>query len=249
MKFINIKNKKKKNLIDELKQKGWDRVADAYAHDRRTGSIHHRFIGDPALFKLVGKIFGKKILDAGCGEGFVSRELARRGAKVVGVDLSKKLLKLAQSEEIKTPLGVNYHNASLENLSCFPSGEFDMVVSNLVLHDLEKLTEALSELNRVLKKKGEFVISLLHPNSGKEKYFQRGWYESKWGGKYKTLASYHRTMSDYVTALAKEGFLIEKIIEPRPITGGLKYKELQEWDKKPLFVLIKAIKVREEKSK
>ncbi len=240
MKFI--KEGKKKNLIDELKHKGWDRVADIYAHDRRTGSIHHRFISDPALLELVGKISGKKILDAGCGEGFISRELARRGAKVVGVDLSKKLLKLAQDEEIKNSLGIIYHHAFLEDLSHFLSGEFDMVIANLVLHDLEKLGEALSEFNRVLKKNGELVISLLHPNSGKEKYFQRGWYEFEWGGKYKTLASYHRTMSDYITALAKEGFWVEKMLEPRPNASGLKYKELQEWDKIPLFLLIKTKK-------
>jgi len=233
---------KKKNLIGELKNKGLDRVADVYAYDRRTGSIHHRFISDPALFDLVGKISGKKILDAGCGEGFISRDLARRGAKVVGVDLSKKLLKLAQNEESKNPLGLNYHCASLNDLSCFSSGEFDMVIANLVLHDLETLEEALGEFNRVLKKNGELVISLLHPSIRRENYFQKGWYEFEWGGKYKTLASYHRTISDYVMALAKEGFLVEGMLEPRPIASGLKYKELQEWDRKPLFILIKTRK-------
>ncbi len=160
----------------------------------------------------------------------------------MGVDLSKKLLKLAQNEEIKNSLGIIYYHASLEDLSHFLSGEFDMVIANLVLHDLEKLGEALSEFNRVLKKNGELVISLLHPNSGKERYFQKGWYKFEWGGKYKTLASYHRTISDYITALVEEGFLVEKILEPKPITSGLKYKELQEWNKKPLFILIKTRK-------
>lgn len=240
MKFI--KDKKKKNLIDELKHKGWDRVADVYAHDRSTGSIHHRFISDPALFDLVGKISGKKILDAGCGEGFISRELTRRGAKVVGADLSKKLLKLAQNEEIENSLGIVYYHTSLEDLSHFPSEEFDMVIANLVLHDLETLEETISEFNRVLKRNGELVISLLHPSIRRENYFQKGWYEFEWGGKYKTLASYHRTISDYITALTKEGFLVEEILEPRPIASGLKYKELQEWDRKPLFILIKTRK-------
>jgi len=231
-----------KKLIDELKHKGWDRVADVYTHDRRTGSIHHRFISDPALFELVGKISGKKILDAGCGEGFISRELTRRGAKVVGVDLSKKLLKLAQNEEIKNSLGIDYYHTSLKDLSHFLSGEFDMVIANLVLHDLETLEEALGEFKRVLKRNGELVISLLHPSIRRENYFQKGWYEFEWGGKYKTLASYHRTISDYVMALTKEGFLLEEMLEPRPIASGLKYKELQEWDRKPLFILIKTRK-------
>jgi len=231
-----------KKLINELKRKGWDRVADVYTHDRRAGSIHHRFISDPALLELVGKISGKKILDAGCGEGFISREFARRGAKVVGVDLSRKLLKLAQNEEIKNSLGIVYYHTSLEDLSHFLSGEFDMVIANLVLHDLETLEEAFSEFNRVLKRDGELVISLLHPSIRKEKYFQKGWYEFEWGGKYKTLASYHRTISDYIMALVREGFLVEEMLEPRPIASGLKHKELQEWNRKPLFILIKTRK-------
>jgi len=237
-----IKGKNKKNLVGELKRKGWDRVADVYANDRRAGSIHHRFISDPALFELVGKVLDKKILDAGCGEGFISRELARRGAKVVGVDLSGKLLKLARNEEAKNPLGVSYHCASLNDLSRFPSGEFDMVIANLVLHDLEPLKETIVEFNRVLRRKGKLVISLLNPILKRENYFQKGWYEFDWGSKYKTLASYHRPISDYFMVLIKEGFLVEEILEPRPIASGLKYKELQEWNKKPLFIFIKTRK-------
>jgi 2-polyprenyl-3-methyl-5-hydroxy-6-metoxy-1,4-benzoquinol methylase len=194
------------------------------------------------LFKLIGKISGKKILDTGCGEGFIARELSRKGARVIGVDLSKKLIKLAQNEETKNPIGVSYYCASLDDLSRFSQEEFDMIIANLVLHDLEPLKETISEFNRILKRKGNLIISLLNPILKREDYFRKDWYGFDWGGKYKTLASYHRPISDYFMVLIKEGFLIEKVIEPRPIVSGLKYKELQEWDKKPLFIFIKVKK-------
>ena len=50
----------------------------------------------------------KDVLDAGCGEGYNTRILARGGARMTGVDLSERMIELAQAEERRAPLGIRY---------------------------------------------------------------------------------------------------------------------------------------------
>ncbi|MDH5185630.1 MAG: SAM-dependent methyltransferase, partial [candidate division WOR-3 bacterium] len=67
-------------------QKQWDKAAEAWADFVRTGRDYSRFeMNNPAMFKLLGDIRGKKILDLACGEGYNSRIMASKGAKVTGV--------------------------------------------------------------------------------------------------------------------------------------------------------------------
>ncbi|MDP3987969.1 MAG: class I SAM-dependent methyltransferase [Candidatus Levybacteria bacterium] len=227
-------------IVEEIKKKGWDRVAEVYSRDRRGGSIHHKYYNDPALLDLIRDVKGKKVLDAGCGEGILSRDLARKGARVTGIDLSNELIEFAKQEEERRPLGIRYFKSSLVSMSYLKDGEFDSVISSLVLHDLEPLEDVLREIYRVLRKSGEFCISLVHPMTKRdEKYFEKSWREFDWGGEYPTLASYHRTISDYINSFIKVGFSIEEVQEPRPLKEGLKYHELKMWNTCPLYILFK----------
>src|SRR3954453_23146304 len=61
------------------------------------------------LLRLAGDVAGKAVIDLACGEGYYTRELRRRGAaRVVGVDLSHGMIALAEAEEARQPLGVEY---------------------------------------------------------------------------------------------------------------------------------------------
>src|SRR5262249_48186740 len=61
------------------------------------------------LFKLLGDLSGKSVLDLACGEGFYTRFIKRRGAaRVVGVDLSHGMIELARREEERDSLGIDY---------------------------------------------------------------------------------------------------------------------------------------------
>src|SRR5205085_6680171 len=64
-----------------------------------------------ALFDLLGQVDDLCVLDLACGHGRISREIARRGARVVGVDLSEKLIDKARSIDASQPLGIGYINA------------------------------------------------------------------------------------------------------------------------------------------
>nr|WP_130859859.1 methyltransferase domain-containing protein [Gracilibacillus phocaeensis] len=76
--------------------KRWDRFADQYAKTHAAhGDIHKEVLLNPVLFKLLGDVKGKRILDAGCGEGYLSRKLAQSGAKVTAVDYAERMLEIA----------------------------------------------------------------------------------------------------------------------------------------------------------
>src|SRR5439155_1410959 len=99
---------------------------------------------------MAGDVRDLDVLDAGCGNGYLSRILAKQGARVVGVDLSPRLLAMANSHEARAPLGVRFVQADLAELSSLGAGTFDLVISNVVLQDVRRLDAALRELHRVL---------------------------------------------------------------------------------------------------
>ncbi len=79
-----------------------------------------------------GDVSGLKILDIGCGSGISSRYLAKRGAKVTGVDNSSEMLELAKTEEDKSPLGIRYALYDVANLPHLD--DFDLVTPSFLLH-------------------------------------------------------------------------------------------------------------------
>ncbi|KPV64676.1 MAG: hypothetical protein AOA65_0892 [Candidatus Bathyarchaeota archaeon BA1] len=112
---------------------------------------------------MLDSVNGLRVLDAGCGNGYLCRLLAKRGAKVTGIDISRRYIEIAKKREEESPLGVDYHVGSVCNLVMFPDEGFDAVVSNMVLMDVHDLDKAMKEFHRVLKSEGRLVFSIMHP--------------------------------------------------------------------------------------
>ena len=116
----NMKKKRAKFSEKEV-ARYWDKNAESWAKQVWKGRYAYReHLNNPAFLKFIGNLNGKKVLDAGCGEGYNTRIFARRGAKVVGIDISKKMIAFARQQERKEPLGIHYAVTSFSNLSCFP---------------------------------------------------------------------------------------------------------------------------------
>src|ERR1700716_2886397 len=66
----------------------WDNsvTRQAMAANAKDGDFAKRHLANPALLRLLGEVRGRRVLDAGCGDGYFSRMLAERGARVVGVE-------------------------------------------------------------------------------------------------------------------------------------------------------------------
>ncbi len=81
----------KNDLGTEEAIRRWDMHAEALIENySELGDLHRLALLNPALFSLVKAVKQAKVLDAGCGEGYLSRIFAKSGAAVVAVDSSKK---------------------------------------------------------------------------------------------------------------------------------------------------------------
>jgi ubiquinone/menaquinone biosynthesis C-methylase UbiE len=144
--------------------KEWDAALESWADFVREGKDFYREeMNNPAFFNLVGNVRGKEILDLACGEGSNTRILGKKGARVVGVDFSKKMIELARQTEKKERLGIKYYVSDAANLKIFQSDYFDVVTCFMALMDIEDYEKAIREVARVMKKSGRFIFSMTHP--------------------------------------------------------------------------------------
>ena len=142
----------------------WDEVAEDYDKSvGNTGDSYHRIFVNPTIFDILGPVKGLSVLDLACGQGYLSRILARAGARVVGIDLSEKMLEIAQASEESEPLGVRYICCSSADMSSIDDSSMDCIVSTFGFHDIKEIETTIEECSRVLKKKGKLVFAIPHP--------------------------------------------------------------------------------------
>ncbi|MCW4027023.1 MAG: class I SAM-dependent methyltransferase [Candidatus Bathyarchaeota archaeon] len=227
--------------------KVWDEASEAWTSFVREGRDYYRDdLNNPATFKLIGDIKGKRVLDLACGEGYNTRILAKKGAKVTGVDLSKKMIELAREKEVAQNLGITYIASDAAHMKTLPDNHFDLATCFMSLQDIEQLEDAISEIARLLKTNGRFIFSIPHPcfeelvkdqkgwrwrnksaaHTEKETELEKGTYSSDvrfvihWTMERLTqpfkTVSFHRTISDYSQALFQNGFHISRLVEPKP---------------------------------
>lgn len=245
-------------------KKEWNDAAEAWVDFVRTGKDYYRDeINNPAAFKLIGNVKGKIVLDLACGEGYNTRILARKEAKVVGVDASEKLIDYARREESREKLDIRYYLLDAGNFKTFSDNSFDLVTCFMALQDIEDYEKAVAEVARVLKNHGRFVFSIPHPCfeamtvKGKridaaERYFGVVKYHIHWNMKrlsktFRTL-SFHRTLTHYLNALHKNRLFVSRLVEPKPTQKTLeKYPLLKDTQARPQSIIIESIKIQIEK--
>jgi len=107
-------------------------------------------------FEQLGSLAGLDVLDYGCGHGMAAVVLARAGARVTGLDLSRGYLSEAHDRARANHVIVRFVQANGERLP-FPDAVFDRIWGNAILHHLD-LSSAAQELRRVLRPGGRAVF-------------------------------------------------------------------------------------------
>lgn len=148
------------------------------------GDRTRRLISDRVLWQLLGDVAGRDVLDAGCGNGYLAVQMARRGARVVAVDWSEAMVARAQARateaeteakadtmraaapEIGAPaaaLSIQVRRDDCRHLATVADASMDRLVSNYVLMDTPDLDTAVTSFWRVLRPGGTATIIILHP--------------------------------------------------------------------------------------
>jgi len=107
-------------------------------------------------------LYGKKILEIGCGYGSLSIYMAKRGAKVTGIDISSEAMKISERNALLNRQKAIFKQANGEKLP-FKDKVFDVVVCCETLEHIPNYKKAIDEIIRVIKDSGKIVITI--PNS------------------------------------------------------------------------------------
>ena len=137
-----------------------------YEEGMRRMSLYHRHCQDPVIFRALGDVRRRSLLDLACGDGFYTRRFrAEAGAEpVMGVDLSPAQIARARAVERDEPLGIDYGVGDVTRLEL--DRRFEVVTAIHLLHYLESRSEIASTLSRIhelLTGDGHFVTMIANP--------------------------------------------------------------------------------------
>lgn len=211
----------------------------------------------PVFRTLLPDLRQKRVLDLGCGFGWHCRYARQEGAEsAVGVDLSENML--ARAREATDDPGIEYRRSAIEDIH-FPVDTFDVVISSLALHYVERFDLVCRRVHACLAAGGRFVFSVEHPvftamaaqdwcygSEGERKhwpvddYYAEGPRHTHWLTE--DVVKYHRTVTTYVNTLLDSDFHIVRLVEPGPSPEMLRDRpDLKDECRRPIFLLIAAV--------
>lgn len=195
----------------------WEKIAEEWrALVRSGGDDRFHAANSGAFFELLPPARGR-VLDLGCGEGRVARELKDRGYDVTGIDVSPTLVELARGDD---PDG-DYRVADAAELP-FEDGSFELVVAFMSLQDMDDAEAAIREAARVLAPGGRLCLAILHPLRSAGTVDEEAGTFVISGSYFDTVhhirpgiqvPSVHRPLVAYFTALEQAGLLVEAVRE------------------------------------
>lgn len=198
-------------------RQSWLDNAAAWTTAVREGHIASRRAGtDAAILDAVLKRRPERLLDAGCGEGWLARAIARHGVEVTGFDASSHLIETARQAG-----AAHYLHLSYDEFVANPAVAgrlFDVVVFNFSLFS-ENIIPVLTAARRVLQRGGSLILQTVHPfNDAIDEQYVDGWREENFENvpvEFRTpMPWYFRTMQTWVNAVIRAGFRIAELREP-----------------------------------
>ena len=218
-------------MTDDTNAELWEAHADWWQREFTDGA-DPEYVEQIIPLVLEWTADHQRVLEVGTGEGQVARAIAAvHGAEVTGIDPTARQI----DEAMRRGGGVTYLRCGAEALP-FDDADFDAVVCCLVFEHIDAVDEAIAEVGRVLRPGGRFVFCLNHPllqtpGSGwiddqilEEQYWRIGSYLEERATveeveKGVHIRFVHRPLSRYVNAMADNGLLLERMIEPAPPAG------------------------------
>jgi 2-polyprenyl-3-methyl-5-hydroxy-6-metoxy-1,4-benzoquinol methylase len=176
----------------------------------------------PRFLEVLGSVARLHVLDAGCGEGYLARILARRGAIVTGVDIAANLVQLGREKDSAGQ--ITYQVADLSQPQPALEQQFDLIVSNLVMNDVADYQGFLGTLATAVKPGGRMIFSMNNPYSFVVRSHITDYFDTAGVHSYRGMAAqgvkvhfYHRTLEQYLAACLTAGFQLQRLVDiPTP---------------------------------
>lgn len=254
-------------FTDDDSRAAWNAGAEAWEAFVESGADYYRHeVHGPALLAACGAVDGVAVLDLGCGQGYFSRELARGGARVTGIDLSDALVAYARAHEEREPLGVEYRVMSGAEVGAhWDAGSFGLVASCMAVQDMADVPGVLRGSYSVLRPGGRMVFSVPHPctdtayrewerdAAGRklslkiDRYFEPGAATCDWNMprlRYRWETPFWRhTLTGWSEMIARAGFIIRRLHEPHPTPEQVaRLPQLDDCARLPYFLVFDLLK-------
>ena len=213
----------------------WGKNASEWIKVIQNNSIPSRKYTNKAILDMVRELKGKKIVDIGCGEGWLTREMGKMGWEATGLDAIQSLISEARKKSSDT-----FHVSTYEDIMAekpIENGPFDAAVFNFCLYAKDHLPLLLGNTLKQITARGSIVIQTLHPfflvQSGFS--YKSQWLSDSWKGLPGDFtdghAWYARTLEDWIheiNSLENVGFTIKEILNDQgnPISLIIKITKL-----------------------
>lgn len=210
--------------------KSWNKNAKEWIKVIDNKEIQSRVFTNKAVEYELDKIIGNRILDIGCGEGWLTRSITAMGKEAVGIDVIEALLVNAKSKGPEPFYQMGYNNLIAgEQL---PEALFDAAVYNFSLYQKENVDRLLESTKKYLIEDGKILIQTLHPsfllNNGLD--YRSQLISNSWKGLPGNFIDGHewyaRTFEDWVNVISKSGMRVNYL------------KEIVNFEKKPISLIL-----------
>ncbi|WP_303908150.1 class I SAM-dependent methyltransferase [Thiohalomonas denitrificans] len=172
-------------------------------------------ITDQAIIDAIFSCSPGSVLDIGCGEGWLVRELAANNINAVGVDVVPTLI-----EEAKCAGGGDFRAMSYEEIASGKLGvSVDAIVCNFSLLGKESVEGVFRAAPSLLNRHGSFIVQTLHPVIAcSDLPYRQGWREGSWTGFSTDFSDpppwYFRTLESWIKLFVDNGFRLREMREP-----------------------------------
>lgn len=209
-------------LSDKKILESWGKNVSPWVTAIQNKQIDSRkLVTDQAVVNEVLLLSANTVIDIGCGEGWLVRELSSRGFSATGIDAIEGLV-----ENAKECGQGNFHILEYENFSLNTLNEkYDIAICNFSLLGKESVEHIFKVVPEILNDGGHFIIQTIHPHiSCGHIPYENGWREGSWEGFSDEFVDpapwYFRTLESWVELYVSSGFKLHIIKEPvNPKTG------------------------------
>jgi 2-polyprenyl-3-methyl-5-hydroxy-6-metoxy-1,4-benzoquinol methylase len=194
----------------------WHHNAQSWIDAVRTGAIESRHqVTDQAILLAILGRQPERVLDLGCGEGWLLRALAARTIEAVGVDGDATLVESARAAGASPVYLASYDE--LVEAKVDIGSDYNLICANFALLH-QDIIPLLAAMNALLAPGGALIIQTLHPWTAAAGDYQDGWREETFAGfkgLWQPMPWYFRTLSSWLNALDMAGFRLTSLQEPQ----------------------------------